>query len=561
MRDNVLLPDLSFPLVRFGFKETPWNLNILLFNGGGRARADLVGALVARGELGKPQFDRLELLEKFHEQISEGLSGGGARDTAFSQFRYLRSFYDFADRAKHMLTVETVVNTYCIWADVLFHRTRIAATHSQALNKGQRSLSMRSAYIYAASVGTLLDRALERHTSVIEMTRIVWRRRRQSPVGIEAEKQNLGDTFTFGNLLQDICDGLPLQTVVESPLPVTILMRNGNVLTRTGDNGWLPRVGHESTLRERYPIANLRIEAELLMFIGQTGMNLTQASNLALRHFTYVSHLDGYQVKDYKRRSGGVVLFEIFKDYRPHFERYLAWRRTLFPKSALLFPFVRHLGTRTDSRVGGERIRAICKGLDLTFISPRLLRNTRINWLLRKSADPDLTAEMAQHTKKTLIKVYSKPSLQRALVEGTRFWSKFDPHAVKTESVAPGDCTSSPKATADIPRNAPKPDCAKPSGCLWCENHRDVDSLDYVWALASFCNLKVIELSMSPLPLRDSQQAPAQAVIERIHEKLRWFEQSNKTRRSWTEEAHARVTEGDYHPSFRTEIVELEGEM
>lgn len=140
------------------------------------------------------------------------------------------------------------------------------------------------------------------------------------------------------------------------------------------------------------------------MLVAQTGLNLTQARNLHLNDFFYVGHLDGYQVKEYKKRRGGVVLFEIFKDYKPHFERYLDWRRHLFPDPERLFPFVGIGGSRPDSRCDGSRLRAICRALDFRFVCPRLLRNTRVNWLLRTTADPDLTAEMAQHAKQTMLK-------------------------------------------------------------------------------------------------------------------------------------------------------------
>ena len=62
------------------------------------------------------------------------------------------------------------------------------------------------------------------------------------------------------------------------------------------------RAAHDAdrTLRTRFPIVNLRIESELLMFIAQTGMNLQQAHTLRVEQFHYTSHLDGYQVRTYK---------------------------------------------------------------------------------------------------------------------------------------------------------------------------------------------------------------------------------------------------------------------
>ncbi|MGF6658221.1 integrase [Paraburkholderia youngii] len=557
-RSGLQLPDLSISDVKFGANETPWNLNILLYEGAAATRKNLVAQLIASGALGRPLYDRLELLVKLHEEISGPQGSGGSRETASNQFLYLRMLFAFADHSRLPLTLESVTETYCGWADFLFHRTRIKkGTHTNMQRRKRQSLSMRSAYSYASTVGTLLDRVLVRNTPIIELTRLVYRRQRKTATGVQAEKQNLKDTFVFGHLLQDICDGLPLRVILDEPMPIQLTLRSGSTLSRKGATGYA-RTEQEVNLGDRYPFANLRIEAELLMFIAQTGMNLAQASNLELRQFFYVSHLDGYQVKDHKNRRGGAVLFEIFKDYKLHFERYLAWRRSLFPHSDRLFPFIKFLGTREDTKFSGHRIRGICKELNIAFVSPRSLRNTRVNWLLRKSGDPDLTAEMAQHAEETLLKVYDRPSVQRASVETLRFWSKFDPHLAKTQSVAPGDCTGNPKPLLPTSKDGPKPDCRTASGCLWCENHRDVDSLDYVWALTSFQHLKVIELSKARLPKREEDVPPAQRAIDRIHEKLAWFEQSNECRKKWVHESQALVAEGDFHPNFRGEITELE---
>lgn len=80
-----------------------------------------------------------------------------------------------------------------------------------------------------------------------------------------------------------------------------------------------------------------------------------------LASFTYVSHTNGYQVKDRKHRRGGEVLFEIYADYKPHFERYLAWRRELFPDSELMFPFVHIFGGSERNSPCFDRIRGVCR--------------------------------------------------------------------------------------------------------------------------------------------------------------------------------------------------------
>ncbi|VBN87082.1 Uncharacterised protein [Burkholderia pseudomallei] len=64
---------------------------------------------------------------------------------------------------------------------------------------------------------------------------------------------------------------------------------------------------------------------------------------------------------------------------------------------------------------------------------------------------------------------------------------------------------------------------------------------------------------MARLPQRDGDVPPSKHAIDRIHEKLKWFEQSNEVRRGWVNEAQARVAEDDFHPNFRDEISNLEG--
>lgn len=560
MPDDFRLPDLSFPNVRFGPLATPWDLRILLYVGGAEARAPAVMGLIDSGALGGPLCERLPLVSRLHEHVSTELASGGSRQTAFRQISCLQYFFAFADLEQLPLTLETVTATYCKWADWLVCRTRNGAkTPPNTHGSNAARLSMPTAYSYAAVVGRILDRILERLTPAVTMTRLERKGQRKTAIGVQAEKQNLGNTFAFGHFLQDICDGLPLQSVLEAPLPIAIPLRSGKSLIRSEHKMWPELTEQVAGLETRYPLANLRIEAELLMFIGQTGMNLAEAVTLKKTQFSYTSHLDGYQVRQYKHRRSGSVLFEIYKDYRPHFERYLDWRRTLFPEAKLVFPFIGMHGSAQEQRFdGGKRIRKACSELGISYVSPRQLRNTRVNWLLRITADPDVTADMAQHAKQTLLTVYERPSLQRAMVQATLFWKKNDPHLDRTKAVAPGDCTGTPKINTEIPETAPKPDCRNGAGCLWCDDHRDVESFDYVWALASFKYLKTIELGFNTPPRSGENVPPAQLSIERMQQKLAWFEQYIKTGKTWVLEANARIKEGHFHPDWHELILAVE---
>lgn len=559
------IPPLNFPTLKYGALETPLTLTPMLYIGGAGENKRFVADRIANGQLGPMQKERLGLVEQFHEVLSGKLAGGGSDRTLRTEIDCLRHFYSWADQTVDLVTSGSVESIYYQWCDSLIQRIRL-----------RRDLSPRSAYLYAAIVGKLIDVALARPTAIIKQTRITMPGRQPSALSPTAEKLSLHESMRFGQLLQDICDGLTRDVVLNGPLPVRIALRDGRFIE---DWSHFPKTvaaanrapadlntaqarfaakrsaqkfvlwESDGTLRTRYPLANLRIEAELLMFIAQTGMNFTQAFQLRLRNFAYSSYLDGYQIKERKGRRGGDVLFEIFREYRPHFERYLDWRRRLFTEVDLIFPLIRVKG-RAENRPPDFRLRRICQDLDISFVSPRSLRSARVNWLLRQTANPELTADLAQHSKQTLLNVYARPSQQRAMGEIMRFWSANDPGFFEHASVAPGLCNGQALPLPDIPSAATTPDCSRPSGCLWCEHHRDIDTFDYVWALASFRRLKTIELALWHPPRNSALNHPAKTAVDKITETLAAFQSSSPNRQEWCAEAAIRIEEGFFHPQW-----------
>lgn len=479
---------LTFVSIKFGSRETPWDLRILLWRGGAAARREKALPMIEKGLLGKPCVERYSLVKAIHEELNRRAISGKSRHSIDTTLTTIRQFFAWADEQKEAISIENVQRFYVDWTDHLLHRSRVT-----------RDLKESSAYGIASAVSSALDSVLDRPTSLIRTTRLRHRTPTNRTYGVEVDRQNLSHTFEFGRVLQDICDHLTVNVVLLGSFPIEIPLRRGGKINHWGPagdarkRGFLDRFQSEGTLKTRYPVANIRIEAEFMMFIAQTGMNVSQAMRLKLRNFRYSSHLNGYQVTEVKARRGGAVLFEIFRDFKPHFERYLDWRKTLFPESDHLFPFHVHYGTVESMKFQGTRIRKILTENGIPYIAPRHLRNTRVNWLLRQSGDPDLTAEMAQHTKQTLLEQYERPSLQRAVAEVMRFWATRDP-SISKQAVAPGECAGTPTPVPQKPAGTPDPDCIRPSGCLWCEHHRDVDSQDYVWSLASFAHLKRLEL-------------------------------------------------------------------
>lgn len=574
MRDFAIL-DLTFPMVKYGTLETRWDLRVLLYKGGAEGIPKTVFNHMASGHLGRPLVERLELVKRIHEAMTARLVGGGSKYSGLATLRSLRHFFAWADEFKQPVSLETVEDSYRHWCDFLVNRVRLKAIKNS------------SAYNSGCTVSSILNAALERNQSLILTTRLRRQKRSQHAVGVAADKQNLADTFDFGHMCLNIIDNLSLD-VVFGPLPVRIRFHNGDVLEQWSglkeplsvasiQPGYKNTIQtrkvlkqracweEDRTLKTRFPLVNLRILVELLVFISQTGMNLSQAHNLRRTKFSYKSTIDGYEVRDYKERRKGEVLFEIYAEYRLLFNAYLEWRDAVFGETTdRLFPFVRVYGALASTPPDFKRFREkFCVPLGIRYVGPQMLRNTRVNWLLRQSRDPDLTAEMGQHTQKSLLRIYEKPSLQVAQVEIIQFWQKNDPRLGDNPMpcLALGVCDGVPKSMPRLSAEAPKADCKQPAGCLFCEHHRDIDSEDYVWSMASmrFLNVVILQQFSPPAEGKADAAGHVELTLELLTAKLKWFHESNATRQAWVDEANERLAEGDFHIHWRYVIESVQG--
>jgi integrase len=574
MRD-VTISDLTFPMVKYGKQETPWDLRVLLFKGGSKGRPKRIFNQIAAGELGRPLIERIELVKRIHESMTARLVGGGSKASAFSTQQHLRQFFAWADESEQLVSLETVEDTFRHWCDFLVNRERL------------ETIKNNSVYSSGIAVSSILDAALERSQPLILTTRLRRQKRGERAVGVAADKQNLADTFAFGHLCLDVIDSLSLDSVY-GPLPVRIRFRDGRILEQWSmlldpANAATLQPGYkfktttrtvlrqraeweaDRTLRTRHPLVNLRIMAELLVFIAQTGMNLSQAQNLRCTQYSYKSTIDGFEVRDYKERRKGEVLFEIFAEYKVIFQAYLAWRGEVFSATTdRVFPFVRTMGGTYSSPINFKRFRdGVCKPMGVAFVGPKMLRKTRINWLLRLSRNPEQTAEQAQHTKQSLLRDYEKPSLQVAQVEIIQFWQKNDPRLGDNPMLcpAPGICNGVPKSLPDLPPEAPKADCSHPAGCLFCEHHRDIDSAEYVWSVASmrFMNTVILQRFRHPETGKADAARHVELAVDALTAKLKWFNDSNTIRKAWVEEATEKLAEGEFHQHWRYLIESAQG--
>ncbi|CAG2147598.1 hypothetical protein LMG26411_03164 [Cupriavidus numazuensis] len=555
------IPDLSFRNITFSSTAAPWNLLPLLFRGGACIDARKVSTLITSGKLGQPIETRIPLVRKLHETITSRLSAGGSYYTAKGTISTLRTFYAWLDENGLSPTVESISDQFQQWTEHQLDRLRTT-----------KCINRLTIYAKANRLGALLDEALDTETRLVDTTRIRNTCVKRRPIGLQSEKQPLDSTLLFGQTLIDIINALPTSTI-RGPLPVIISLRTGQSLeewsrlrptsslksqseaanSRDRQTSIEKRAAYETdtSARTRHPLMNLRIEAEMLLFISQTGMNLSQAYRIQCGKFSYQSYFDGYQVRRiYKQRKHGEVEFQIYSEYRPIFDRYLSWRADMFPNDpeGRLFPLNSPQRRSPDVAPFFSAVRKRCARLGVAFIGPRILRHTRVNWLMRYSNDRELTAEMAQHTQETLLQNYLRPHHQLAVAEITRFHSSDESHLMPP---GPGSCArAEAKPNRDAPKEAPRPDCVSPAGCLFCVHHRDIDSSDHMWSLATYRHLKTLELAGSRFSKSPQGLHPTAAVVERLSAKLENLRISGSERALWIEEALARVAEGSYHPKW-----------
>jgi hypothetical protein len=541
-----------------------------MYCGASEIPIDQVMEMIDENRFEAPDISRLPLVVALHDELSAQISRGVQGTTVKTRIYCLRTFFSWCDENHQMLTIAEVANAFRLWVEFLLHRVRI-----------KKDLKNMSAYRPAKVIDNLLKPVLDLRVGLLSTTRLTANAKKHKALGSDADKQNLDATFQFGHFLMDVTSYLT-ESVMTGPLPVIIPLRGGHTLTEhcglqnisiencsqdtTEKNRFIQRrspITADLVFEKRHSLVNLRIECEILIFISQTSMNLSQAANLKQGRFRYQTHGDDILVyRVYKGRRGGEAEFTIFKEYAPLFKSYLEWLATFCdPSDDRLFPFVYpHKIPTEGARPRFQSVIARCEKIGIRHFRPLALRKTRINWLLRKSRSPDLVAEMAQHTKQTLMQVYEEPHHQVAAVEISRFYRRADP---SVSSTGPGLCVATvhPRPSQGVLDGQVPPDCITPAGCLFCEFQRDIDSEDYIWSLATFKYLKMLELDRFVPPQGQDIQHPVQLVIDRTQQKLSHMAESSDARALWVEEAGNRIREGRFHQNYEGLIQLMESAL
>lgn len=360
----------------------------------------------------------------------------------------------------------------------------------------------------------------------------------------------------FGHALLDVCNALTHEALL-GPLPLRIKLRSGLEFDEwcgVKAGRLKGEIKHDELITARSCAINCRIEAEMLIFIAQTGANRAQAWTLPDGEFRFESINGGYGMRRFKGRRLGDVEFHIFKEYRPFFERFLQWRKDLGIADGIrpLFGYVTRRASLTSrQKPHFSRLHYRFQQLGIKFEFPRALKSRRANWFLQQGGAVEVVAEMNGDTLEVFQDHYAQPDHRRAAVELVSFWNS---HRAPPAAAGPGACSkaTTPQIVPHAPSSAPKPDCLAPEGCLFCVHHRDIDSFAHVWSLHSFRYLKTIELArelpaatQAPQPSDNSH--PAAIVINRLTRKIGAFRRGRSEQGEWVAEAEQRMSEGKHH--------------
>jgi len=569
--------DLTFPNYPIGTHQVPWNLKILLFNNAANETRKSAIISIDEGKFGNPIEDRVPLVVAFHEAISSMISLGNSRALIESSLEVLWRFFAWSDTHSEHICQDDLIDIFKRWTEIQIHRHQV-----------KKEISAIYAYRQASKMANLIAKVLQLPGAkpggnLLLQTRMRRPSDKKRVLGTSADKQNLDYTFEYGHVLTKICSALDLATV-RGKLPIIIDLGNERMLTLAGSlmnpemdtdaitNTEVKRraeiarapLNDSESLFDRHKrsgILNLKIEVELLIFIAQTGMNLTQAASLEKETYRWKSNGEDLEVfRVYKGRRSGETIFRCFKSYRDHLEEYMAWlNETGFSDNdSRLFPLV----SRGMIRAKGTKVRfnttkEAFKKINLNFIGPQQLRKTRVNWLLRRSRDLDLTAEQMAHDKSVLLRDYESPNHQSATAEIIKFHNATDPTFLPPGPGICADESHEPESISGAASEAPKPDCVSPEGCLFCTKHRDIMSSEYCWKLASHLHIKSLETALYKPSLKQEIH-PGYRIIDRINQKLEAIASGSKVRALWVKDARDAVRSGNFHPHWEGHIKLLE---
>jgi hypothetical protein len=557
---DAVIPSLKIEGMALGPDTAEIDLRLLLYEGGSSLNRRWDLKRLDSGELGQLILARLPIVLAIHKYWQDALVSRSLSESSIKGDWYcIKLLVRFADETKTPFILSNAAQLYLSWASHL---------------SAQRGLSQGTKYDAAMTVARVIGQILG-----VEAKKLQWKTKIRKPksLGSSNAKENLQQTRDFVQLMLQTIEKLPAE-VIYGPLPVNLRFGDAEhsiSCSRNTFRNQLPgkyaferrnalerreRASLDISNKKRAMLINLRLEAEMLVFINQTGCNLTQALQLRGGKFRYQSDGDYVVAKPWKARASHSVELRIYKGYRPHFETFLRWREAIFPgdPDGLTFPFVWDDGDRLMQRTvcNFADTRRLCRALGRPFVNASQLRKTIGNFT-KRHASREVASELLGNSQTTFQHHYEEANHQRAVAELAPFMNGLD--GMVSEAVGPGGCQSGkPELIPDAPTKAPKPDCEGGSGCLFCRSNRDLRSFDHAWNLASRHRLSLSEYHADRTGNSLMTDHPARLAAERAAAKLEAMAALDDECASWVKEARLRVQEGRYHPHYTSNFESLE---
>ncbi|MCG8148784.1 hypothetical protein H9W84_11790 [Moraxella sp. PS-22] len=510
------MPSLDFCLdkLSYGSHAYKWDLSVFLYKNAVLENRKTVYKSIEANRYGDILTERVELISNLFEYFNSIITSGASQSTVITQLERFSNFMRWCELENKYISKEHIAENCIAWVNSDILRVKEEKLNEHQAYKG---------YCSVARIITLSQPLQDYPNSKSLMLRTNIKAKPQQK---ETMLVSESDVFAFGQLLKTLVEQLTIEAV-RGELPLLIKLPNGNEVYLKGNMKVVDldcqkmssadikhaierrrALNKDESLLDRYRrsnLLNIRIEADLLIFISQTNMNLSQALDLKLTDFRWKTQDDeylAYSVTVYKNRKNGEASFKCYKAYRAIFDNYIQWLRKVgFNDDSYLFPFVGREKIKAD--VSSRKlhvIRNFCKTINFEYVSPLQLRKFKANWLFDNADDASAVLSLMSHENTTFRRHYQKTNEKEALKQLGHFNSQ---NLIK---IAIGLCSNNcqnPQKIKSEERTA-LPDCVNPEGCLFCVHHKDILSYDYCYKLVSHLYLKRLEIALNPSFIQNS---------------------------------------------------------
>lgn len=485
----------------------------------------------AAGDFGEPTGERSALARALFEQSATQFSEGMAPWTLLTRYRSFRVFISHADEGRQAVSLSTISQRFTEWARHLEERV------------ARREIGKHTQYGLVTRVAKQIADVLECPLAEVMVGVRLKKPKRASKRS--RDKQNLEVTQQFVSDVLDVVQSISVEK-----------LRAGGSIELTVDGTSIGRVGSPTRTRTnvsrcRQPALNMRMAAEFSLFIAATAMNRADATSLEHSDFRYQSFEDRIEVTALKGRAEKVVRFSIIPGYRPHFDAFLKFRNEFYADVATDKLFVTlSSGLRAnDKMVNTQPLASIFGRSGRHWVPPTILRKTKANVIARFASVND-AARALQNTESVLDRHYLYPAHQQAVIEMGAYFRDLEKVGEVRAATGPGACEAEVgEVSKRVTGMLPAPDCRSPAGCLFCAYNHGQRSLDYVWNLLSFRELKQTEIARYRHRAGPPLKGALARTLARMEEIITSMD-GDAELEGWRNDARLLISAGEHHPRW-----------